>query len=244
MAAPAWLTRRPIAHRGLHDAAAGRMENTLSAAEAAIARDFAIEADVQVAACGTPMVFHDATLERMTGETGTVATRTAAELARIRIAGCHETVPSLEALLDLVAGRVPLFLELKRGLRARGLGARVAVRLNVYDGPATVLSFEPGLLLEARRAAPTVIRGLSAKVYRAASGMSPAARLARRWLLPAFDVVPQYIAYDVRALPAVAPALARLVGRPVIAWTVRTAEEGRIAARSADQIIFEGFIPE
>ncbi|HZD62319.1 MAG TPA: glycerophosphodiester phosphodiesterase, partial [Xanthobacteraceae bacterium] len=43
MSAPAWLTARPIAHRGLHAREDGILENTLSAAQAAIERGFSIE---------------------------------------------------------------------------------------------------------------------------------------------------------------------------------------------------------
>ena len=56
---------KPIAHRGLHDAAKGIIENTVPAFEAAIARGYGIECDVRPAACATPMVFHDLTLERL-----------------------------------------------------------------------------------------------------------------------------------------------------------------------------------
>ena len=66
MAAPDWLTARPIAHRGLHDRAASRPENTLAAARAAVAGGFAIECDVQLSADGEAMVFHDAALGRLT----------------------------------------------------------------------------------------------------------------------------------------------------------------------------------
>ena len=56
---PDWLVARPIAHRGLHDRTAGLVENSLSAAEAAIAAGFAIECDVQDTADGDAVVFHD-----------------------------------------------------------------------------------------------------------------------------------------------------------------------------------------
>ena len=64
MAAPGWLTARPIAHRGFHDARAGRLENTLAAAEAAIEKTFAIESDLQLTADGRAIDFHDGTLDR------------------------------------------------------------------------------------------------------------------------------------------------------------------------------------
>ncbi|MCA9720594.1 MAG: hypothetical protein KC468_38380, partial [Myxococcales bacterium] len=55
MGAPPWLLERPIAHRGLHDAAPGvtdAPENSLAAIDAAIARGYAIELDVRALADG------------------------------------------------------------------------------------------------------------------------------------------------------------------------------------------------
>ena len=66
----AWLTERPIAHRGLHDGNVAVMENSLSAFEAAIAGGYAIECDVMLSKDRVPVVFHDASLERVTGATG------------------------------------------------------------------------------------------------------------------------------------------------------------------------------
>ncbi len=65
-----WLTARPIAHRGYHDRAQRRIENTLPAAEAAIAHNFAIECDLQATADGRVVVFHDDVLDRLTEPTG------------------------------------------------------------------------------------------------------------------------------------------------------------------------------
>ena len=65
MSAPDWLTRIPIAHRGLHNASHGIVENTISAAQAAISKGYSIECDVQVSAEGVVMVFHDDTLDRL-----------------------------------------------------------------------------------------------------------------------------------------------------------------------------------
>ena len=74
-----WLVARPIAHRGLHDIAAGVIENSASAAEAAIAGNFGIECDVQLSADGQAVVFHDFVLDRLTGEKGRVIERKADE---------------------------------------------------------------------------------------------------------------------------------------------------------------------
>ena len=109
----AWLTARPIAHRGYHDLNRARWENTLSAFEAAAQKNFAIECDVHLSADGVPVVFHDAELKRLTGNDGFVYDRTVADLARMLVGGTEDRVPTLAEMLALVAGRVPLVIELR-----------------------------------------------------------------------------------------------------------------------------------
>ena len=94
MSAPDWLVARPIAHRGLHDPAAGLIENTLAAADAAIAGGFAIECDVQDTADGEAVVFHDFTLDRLTSQKGLVRERKAADLAGTALRGAAEGIPT------------------------------------------------------------------------------------------------------------------------------------------------------
>src|SRR4051812_40814539 len=99
-----WLTARPIAHRGYHDRGAGRIENTLSAAEAAAARNFAIECDLQVTAEGEAIVFHDDTLDRLTeAATGAVRARTLAELKAMPLRNTADRIPTLAELLAVIA---------------------------------------------------------------------------------------------------------------------------------------------
>ncbi len=83
-----WL-KRPIAHRGLHDAARGIVENSASAVAAAMGKGYAIEVDLQCAANHVPVVFHDETLDRLTVETGPVAARDAEALCAIPLRGSH-----------------------------------------------------------------------------------------------------------------------------------------------------------
>ena len=55
---------------------------------------------------------------------------------------------------------------------------------------------------------------------------------------------PDFIAYKADDLAAIAPRVARnMFGRPLLTWVVRSEEEHAMAARRADQIIFEGFHP-
>ncbi len=242
-----WLTARPIAHRGLHDAAAGRAENTLPAFEAAIARNFAIECDVRETADGDAVVFHDAMLDRLTAGTGSVARKRASDLKALRFKNGDGHIPTLEDVLDLVDGRVPVFIELKPdGSNGDRLAAVVAATLTTYDGPAATMAFEPGSMSAMRRAAPQIPRGMLMTTYGDADpAMSALSRFARRHLLALPFVLPQFVGCDRHAMPASVPLfLKHLLRLPLLAWTVRTAVERRAVAGWADQIIFEGFNPD
>src|SRR5512140_963362 len=103
MAAPDWFTARPIAHRGLHNGATGVIENTPSAALAAIAGNYAIETDVQISADGEAMIFHDDELERLTEGHGPVAAKSAAELKRIDLRSTADHMVTLAEYCDLIA---------------------------------------------------------------------------------------------------------------------------------------------
>jgi glycerophosphoryl diester phosphodiesterase len=111
MRAPAWLTARPVAHRGLHDAGSGIIENMPAAAKAAVAGNFAIECDIQLTADGEAMVHHDDALGRLTEGSGALLGKTAAELKAIKFKDTGERMMSLADLCTLVAGRVPLVIE-------------------------------------------------------------------------------------------------------------------------------------
>src|SRR4051812_49154366 len=82
-----WLTARPIAHRGLHDARAGRVENTPSAFAAAIAAGYGIECDLQLSVDGEAMVHHDERLGRLTDGDARLDTMTAADLKQVAFRG-------------------------------------------------------------------------------------------------------------------------------------------------------------
>jgi glycerophosphoryl diester phosphodiesterase len=243
-----WLTARPIAHRGYHNAAAGRIENTLAAATAAVERNFGIECDVQTTADGKVVVFHDDTLDRLTDARGPLIARPLDALKAVRFRNGEAGIPTLQDLLDLVDGRVPLVIEIKSTWSEdRRLEAAVATILCTYIGPIAVMSFDARSMMEMRRIAPHIRRGLTADNFPGKDWpMVPAAkRLANRNLLSAPWTLPSFIAYGIKAMPALAPlALRRLSGIPILTWTVRTQADRTRAVRWADQIIFEGFDPD
>jgi glycerophosphoryl diester phosphodiesterase len=241
-----WL-KRPIAHRGLHDAAGGVIENSASAVTAAMGKGYAIEVDLQCAAGHMPVVFHDATLDRLTAETGPVAVRDVETLRTISLKGSSDHILSLPDLLERVGGYVPLVLEVKSTWARDGkFEANIARALKPYAGPVAVMSFDPYAIDAFREAAPNLARGLVASRFDQEDwpDLMPLQRFAMRHLLTSAFARPHFIAYDIAALPAFAPLIARLLfGLPLLTWTVRTADERQRALRYADAMIFEGIEP-
>jgi glycerophosphoryl diester phosphodiesterase len=248
MRAPEWLTARPVAHRGLHDAARGIIENMPAAALAAITGNFSIECDIQLTADGEAMVHHDNALGRLTEGSGALLNMTAAELKAAPFKGTAERMMSLGDLCALVGGRVPLVIEVKSHFDGdRKLVTRMAEVLASYSGPAVGMSFDPDQVLALRDLMPRLPRGIVAeRSYEEADWpeAAPAQRRGMRHLRHALRTRPHFVAYWVDELPAPAPWIARhIFGLPLLTWTVRTTAQRERAARYADQIIFEGFRP-
>ena len=244
----AWLTARPIAHRGLHDASAGVIENTASAFSAAIAAGYGIECDVQVTRDGEAVVHHDDALGRLTAGDAALAQLAAADAASAQYLNSPDRIITLGELCDLVGGRVPLVVEIKS--RFDGdlrLTKRVGTVLTGYKGRAAAMSFDPAALQTLRELAPTLPRGIVAeRHYRHAEWhrLSAAKKRNMAFLLHAPRTRPHFVAYSVRDLTSPAPLLARnLFGLPLLTWTVRTEQDRRTAARFADQMVFESLRP-
>lgn len=246
--APVWLKERPIAHRGYHDAAAGRIENTLSAVNAAIEHRFAIEVDLQLTSDGAVVVFHDDTVDRLMQAGGRVDSFTLAELQATPFKATTDHVPTLAELLATVAGKVPLVLELKSEFNGdRRLEKAVAPILADYGGPAVVMSFDPESMAAMKSLLPAIPRGIVADRYTDLKDwgfLSASRRFALRHLFAVPRVGASFVSYDLNGLPFPAPSLARLFGLTLICWTVRTREQWNKARRLTDQITFEGFDPD
>ena len=243
-----WLTARPVAHRGLHDAKNGAIENTASAFAAAIAGNYAIECDVQISADGEAMVHHDDALGRLTDGSGALRDMSASALRQVAFRATSDRMATLGELCDLVAGRVPLVIELKSRFDGDPrLPERTAAVLQSYSGPVAAMSFDPHLVATLRAVAPGLPRGIVAERHYSHPEWAPLGAARKRQLahlLHMHRTWPHFVAYAVRDLPAFAPLAARfLFGLPLLTWTVRTEAERKCARRWASQMIFEGFRP-
>jgi glycerophosphoryl diester phosphodiesterase len=226
------LIAKPFAHRGLHGD--GRIENSRAAFEAAIDARHGIELDVQASRDGQAMVFHDYELGRLTDARGQVCGMAAAELQRIRLRDSEETIPSLGEILELVAGRAPLLIEVKApGREISALCRAVAAALGSYDGPVAVMSFNPEVGRWFARHAPARLRGLV---------VSEQGKKWRGWVerhLALWRSRPDFLACDIRDLPSHFAEAGQRRGLRVLTWTVRSFRDRARAAEHADQIIYE-----
>lgn len=243
---------RPFAHRGLHDAAAGRIENTGPAFEAAVRCGYGIECDLRPLAGGTPVVFHDETLERLVDGTGFVSTLAPSDRAHLRYRNTNTPILTFEGLLSLVAGAVPLLVEIKSEWTPPDPAflSKITTLATTYIGPIALMSFDPAVISTLQTLAPTIPRGLVSGSYRADSGdhwwhdKLTTARAAHLRDLTDFDRLGcSFAAYECAALPTPVTQRLRSTGIPLFTWTVRTLAGRAHAATHADAMIFEGFEP-
>lgn len=242
-----WLRDIPIAHRGLHNAGVGLIENAMGAFEAAARAGYGIELDVHGTLDGEAIVFHDRTLDRLTETRGRTSSRTAEELKALKLGGTGETIPTLGDVLDQIAGRVPILIEIKSRKRKVGrLEGRIAELIENYRGPVAVQSFNPYSMGWFAEHMPQLARGQLALDFRKITDkrMPAMARICLRHMLLNYISKPNFVAYEWGALPSWAAKRARLFGLPVLAWTVDSPDiAGRIRGH-VDNIIFEGFTPD
>jgi glycerophosphoryl diester phosphodiesterase len=236
----------PIAHRGLFDPAAGRIENTRAAFQAAIDADLGIECDVRPAAGGLPVVFHDDVIDRLIDGQGPVSELTPDDLAHLRYRNLQdEPIQTFADLLAQVNGRVPLLVEIKSEWDPpdHAFLFRVCRMAAYYDGPIALMSFDPAVIAVARQYAPQVPRGIISGSYAGGDWWNDRIdeeRAARLRDLIDGDIEPDFYAYEVAALENAAPRRAREeLGIPMFTWTVRSERDRQLAEQFADAPIFE-----
>jgi glycerophosphoryl diester phosphodiesterase len=238
----------PVAHRGLHDAAQGVIENTRSAFAAALRGGFGMECDIQASADGEAMVFHDYTLDRLTHSAGRVDKLNADQLRHVEFKNCADRMQSLGELLMQVEGRKPLVVEVKSGFDGNtAICTRIAALVHDYAGPLVLKSFDPAMICALRSAGvkqPLGIVAMSQYEYPDYTRLSASEKHALANLLHFSETRPDFLSWNHKDLPSAAPFLCRSqLGLPVMSWTIRSAEEAAHARPHIDQIVFENFRP-
>lgn len=237
----------PLAHRALHDVADGRPENSRAAIRAAIDAGYGIEIDVQQSADAQAMVFHDDALDRLAEGRGPVRAQTAVQLSRVPLRGGEEGIPDLPEILDLVAGRVPLLIEIKDQDGAMGpdigpLEEAVATAIKGYAGPVAVMSFNPHSVMRMAALCPDVPRGLVTDGYDAAHWKLPEETCDRLRGIPDYDAAKcSFISHNMHDLARARVAALKAKGASILCWTVKSPEDEAQAREVAQNITFEQY---
>lgn len=234
-----WLVEKPIAHRGLHTDA--QPENTLGAFQNAINHGVPIELDVQEIADGTLVVFHDKKLERLTGQDGYLKNLSAANLENYKILGTEFSIPTLQSVLQLIAGQVPVLFEIKNENKIGSLERSFCKAIKSYQGEFAIQSFNPFTLEWFKKHAPHIIRGQIASYMKKENLAFFKKFFLKRMSFNKKISEPHFISYCAQDLPN--RYVKKYKSLPLLAWTVRSQEEYLSVLKYCDNIIFENFEP-
>lgn len=237
-----WLIQTPIAHRGLHHDDGFIPENSLAAFKRAVVAGYPIELDIQVTAGGQVIVFHDSDLERMCGLKKATRDLGEEELKSFFLKGGTEQIPLLTDVFKLVAGKVPLLIEIKSLNGVKNAKTDILQLINKYHGDIAIQSFDPFILSWFAKHIPTITRGQLAASF-TGEKMPFLAKLILKNLWLNFLSRPDFIAYNVADLPLKKVGYLRSKGLPVLGWTVRSELTQTQIAPYCDNIIFEGYKP-
>ena len=243
---PASCLDRAITHRAIHDDTMA--ENSMAAIMAAIEEGYGIEIDIQPSKDGVPMVFHDYDMARLTGVAGPIAQAGSIALGCIALSGGGGTIPTLAEVLEVVAGRVPLLIEIKDQDGALGpnvgpLEHAVCDALKGYVGDVALMSFNAHSVAVCQQFAPHIPRGITTCSYPAQDWpMVPKDVRYAQARIPDFDRVGAcFISHQQDDLAS--PHVIKLQDRgvPILCWTVRSREIEERARKIANNITFEGY---
>lgn len=240
---------RRYAHRGLHCVEDGIPENSLPAFRRAVEAGYGIELDLHLTTDGQLVVFHDDTLNRVCGVSGRVDESSYPELQQLRLSGTDETIPLFSQVLEVVAGKIPMIVEVKYQKNYPDLCEKMMAMLADYPGLYCVESFHPQVIIWMKKHAPAVARGLLSDRYtegegnmtRNSIGTWGSQQLLFNWLAG-----PDFIAYNyLTAARTRTLSLTRKVWHtPCVAWTVRDEKKEPLALARFDAVIFERYRPE
>lgn len=243
------FANRNYAHRGLFTTDQAVPENSLPAFAAAVTAGYGIELDVQLSSDRQVLVFHDDTLDRMTGTHGWVRDFRYAEIAAMPLKGTAYHAPLFAEVLETVGGKVPLIVEIKsRGAYDNAyldvLCRAVLAELEDYAGPYCIESFDPRVVARVRQLAPDVLRGQladSCESHRK-EGAKPLHAWALSHLVGNFAARPDFIAWG----PAPrnwAVRLCAALGAMMVYWTALPEDDQAALEADNDAVIFQWYAP-
>lgn len=239
---PSWLTKTPIAHRGLHQRDTQYLENSIPAFEHAIKKGYAIELDVQMGADKTLFVFHDESLKRICNLDRKLCELNIQQVDLVRLAKSDYKIPTLKEVLDVTNGKVPLLIEIKQWVKVNEDLYSIVNALLPYKGPYAIQSFNPKILGWFYKNAPHIVRGQLSASFKKEPMNAVLKYLLRKCMLN-FISKPNFISYEASELSQKWLQHKRRSGKPVLGWTVTNSQAYQEINGLCDNIIFEDFMP-
>ena len=235
-----WIAKQPIAHRGLFTDKIP--ENSLAAFKNAVKNKVPIELDVSCLADGTPVIFHDEKLARMTGKDGFISNCKYEDIQKLTLAGTKEKIPTLAEALDVIQGKVPILIEIKNYSKVGAFEKSIWKVLQSYRGEYAVESFNPYTLEWFKNNAPKVKRGQLASFFDDKEIVGVKRFFLKRMLLNKKVSEPNFVVYKSENMPN--KYLKKYYGvLPILSYTIKTEEQENRIMNYCDNIIFDSYIP-
>lgn len=238
----AWIRNCYFAHRGLFNEEFP--ENSIKAFENAIKNDFAIELDIQFTKDKKVIVFHDYTLERLTGDKRNISDLNYEEVKKLNLLNTDEKIPLLEEVLELVDGKVPLLIEIKNCSDIINLGNETAKLLQNYSGKYAIQSFDPCVLKWYKKNNKSVLVGLLIGSYKGIEKVNHCKDVVIDFKRFFLEYKMDFLSIDSYDIKNLAIKTFRFFRIPILSWTIRSESELKEIKEFVDGFIFDSFIPE
>ncbi len=236
-----FLTKKPIAHRGLHDD--GIAENSLVAFSRAIDAGYPIELDVQLTSDNRLVVFHDWTLNRMTGYKGNVSKTRYEDIKKLTLNTSKQRILLLEEVLTLVNGVVPIIIEIKsKSYFNYNICKDVFAGVEKYDGEYAISSFNPFVVKWFTNNANKIVRGQNFTNFENRHYIAAVCKkifFYIAWVIS--DSKPDFFGCPANTIPDFWPMkIAKKRQKPVLVWEIEDKKEYNRIKDVIDNEFFDG----
>jgi len=228
------------AHRGLYNHGTSIPENSMMAFRKSKHLGFGCELDVQCTKDGKVVVFHDDNLLRMTGIDGIIESINYSDIKELRLNNTEEKIPLFKDVLDLELKE--LVIEIKSTKARRKVILAVLKELKSYRGKFSICSFDPLIILELKRHAPKIHRGLIMEKTSSSNKIPLYRRLTLDYALLNGIIRPDYISMNYKDINCIYRFFRFLGGRTLV-WTVRDIQIEHDLKNQVEGVIFENYLP-
>lgn len=239
-----WLKTNNIAHRGFHSLDKTIPENSLLAFKKALEKGYSIELDLNVLKDGTVISFHDMSLKRLCNDDRDISELNYTDIKDLRLNQTNEHIATIDEVIELVDGKVPLLIELKPHGNVIFLCESLMKSMKDYRGQWAVFSFHPSVVKWFKKNYPEVIRGQIAEYFKDNKNLSRFSKYLMKSMFFNRFSKPDFVSYGIYDMPN--KYLDRLMkkGMTVISYAARSQEELDFVKSHYHNAVFEYFEPK